>query len=86
MQMTNFIVCGALVLGFAIGLGRVLRTGRGSTWGPILLGIFGLCLIGAGLFVTDPLLGYPPRASSTIKEDDVWHSRASKPAHVCRPE
>jgi hypothetical membrane protein len=34
MQRANFIVCGALVFGFAIGLRRVLRTGRGSTWGP----------------------------------------------------
>src|SRR5260370_31878302 len=47
MQRTNFIVCGALVFGFAIGLRLLLRTGRGSTWGPILLGIVGLCLIGA---------------------------------------
>src|SRR5256714_7527582 len=37
MQITNFIVCGAFVLCFSIGLKRTLRTGRGSTWGPILL-------------------------------------------------
>src|SRR5262245_9143827 len=64
VQVTNFIVCGALVFGFAIGLRRVLRTGRGSTWGPILLGIVGLCMIGAGIFVTDPGLGYPYEAST----------------------
>ena len=50
---------------FAFGLRRVLQPGKGSTWGPILLEIFGLCLIGAGLFVTDPILGYPPGAPST---------------------
>jgi hypothetical membrane protein len=66
MQITNFIVCGALVLGFAIGLRRVLRTGRGSTWGPILLGIVGLAMIVAGIFVTDPGLGYPHEASTII--------------------
>jgi hypothetical membrane protein len=66
MQITNFIVCGALVFGFAIGLRRVLRTGRGSTWGPILLGLVGLGLIGAGIFVTDPGLGYPHEASTII--------------------
>src|SRR2546430_2248418 len=59
MQITNFLICGGLVLCFAIGLRRVLHPGKGSTWGPILLGIFGLCLVGAGLFVTDSLLGYP---------------------------
>ncbi|GHO65165.1 hypothetical protein KSC_040570 [Ktedonobacter sp. SOSP1-52] len=77
IQMANFIVCGALVLGFAIGLRRALRTGRGSTWGPILLGIFGLCLIGAGFFVTDPLLGYPPGASSTPTVHGTLHNLLS---------
>ena len=60
MQITNFIVCGLLTLGFAIGLRQVLRSGKGSVWGPILLGLFGLILIVAGIFVTDPGQGYPP--------------------------
>ena len=60
MQIANFLVCGLLTLGFAIGLRQVLRTGRGSVWGPLLLGIFSVALIVAGLFVTDPSLGYPP--------------------------
>ncbi len=59
MQIVNFLVCGVLVLGFSFGLRRVLRPGRGSVWGPILLGVFGLALVAAGLFVTDPGLGYP---------------------------
>src|SRR5215831_12366600 len=66
IQITNYIVSGVLLLGFAIGLRRVLRTGRGSTWGPILFGIFGICLIGAGIFVTDPGLGYPHEASTVV--------------------
>jgi hypothetical protein len=60
MQIANFLVCGLLSLCFAVGLRRVLRTGKGSIWGPILLGVFGLGLIVAGIFVTDPSLGYPP--------------------------
>lgn len=64
IQIANYVVTGVLLLGFAIGLGRVLRTGRGSTWGPILLGIYGLTFIVTGIFVTDPVLGYPPGASS----------------------
>jgi hypothetical membrane protein len=59
-QMTSFIVSGALVVCFAVGLKYVLRTGKGATWGPILLAAYGLGLIGAGFFTTDPLLGYPP--------------------------
>lgn len=73
MQIANFIVCGALVIGFAVGLRWVLRPGKGATWGPILLGIFGLCLIGAGVFVTDPLLGYPPGAPETLTPQGKIH-------------
>lgn len=62
MQILNFLVCGLLTLCFAIGLRQVLRPGKGSLLGPILLGVFGLGLIIAGLFVTDPSLGYPPGA------------------------
>lgn len=64
MQIANFLVCGLLSLCFAVGLRQVLRTGRSSIWGPILLGIFSLALIVAGLFVTDPNLGYPPGTHS----------------------
>jgi hypothetical membrane protein len=86
MQSTNFIVCGALVLGFAIGLRRVLRTGRGSTWGPILLGIVGLSMIGAGIFVTDPGLGYPHEASTiTLTVHGTIHSLISLFAFISLP-
>src|SRR5438034_8615432 len=37
MQIANFLVCGLLSLCFAVGLHRVLRSGRGSIWGPLLL-------------------------------------------------
>jgi hypothetical protein len=74
IQIANYILCGALVFGFAIGLRRALRTGRGSTWGPILLGIYGLTFIGAGIFVTDPVLGYPPGASSTPTVHGILHN------------
>jgi hypothetical protein len=74
IQITNYLVTGALLLGFATGLRRVLPTGRGSTWGPILLGIFGLSFIGLGIFVTDPVLGYPPGASSTPTVQGTLHN------------
>jgi hypothetical protein len=60
IQIASFLVCGALVFCFAFGLRRVFRSGRGATWGPLLLGAFGLSLIVAGIFVTDPSLGYYP--------------------------
>lgn len=60
VQIANFLVCGALVIAGAIGARRVLHPGRGGTWGPILLGVYGLGLIGAGIFPADPGRGFPP--------------------------
>lgn len=71
-QIANFLVCGLLVLAFVVGLRRVWHGSRGATWGPILLGVFGLSLIAAGIFVTGPALGYPPGAS--LPSQESWHS------------
>ena len=73
IQITNYIVTGALLLAFAIGMRLRRRTGRGSTWGPILLGIYGLTFIITGIFVTDPVLGYPPGASSALTIHGAIH-------------
>ena len=53
-QIANFIVCGSLCIAFAVGLWQIWRTGRASVWGPLLIGLFGLGLLIAGVFVTDP--------------------------------
>lgn len=58
MQIATFIITGVLTLAFAIGLWRVLRP-SGAVWGPGLVGLVGIGLMGAGVFVTDPLNGYP---------------------------
>ena len=60
MQMTNFIITGLLMVAFAFGLRRALPAPGGSTWGPLLIGAIGVGLLGAAIFVTDPLNGYPP--------------------------
>jgi hypothetical protein len=59
-QQANFVVAGLLTLGFAVGLRRALRPLGGSTWGPLLIAAHGVGLLGAGIFVTDPVSGYPP--------------------------
>jgi hypothetical membrane protein len=59
-QRVNFVVAGLLTLAFAIGLWRALRPLGGSTWGPLLVGAHAVGLVGAGIFVTDPVSGYPP--------------------------
>jgi hypothetical membrane protein len=59
VQITNFIVCGLLMLAFAVGLRRALRPGLGSVAAPVLAGLYALGLIAAGVFVTDPGDGHP---------------------------
>ena len=60
IQIANFLVTGSLILAFSVALRQILRQPSGSVWGPLLIGLVGLGLIGAGFFVTDPLNGYPP--------------------------
>lgn len=57
MQSINFVVTGLLLVAFAIGLWRTLQP---PFWRSFLIGLVGISLIGAGLFVTDPVNGYPP--------------------------
>jgi hypothetical protein len=56
VQSLTFLVCGVLTLAFAVGLWRLHE----SRWGPILVGLIGVGFLGAGLFTTDPISGYPP--------------------------
>jgi hypothetical protein len=74
-QIANFIVCGLLVFLSAFGFRQVLRAqgGVGAKWGPILVGVFGLTLVIAGVFVTDPALGYPPGAAERTGGPQTWH-------------
>ncbi len=60
VQIANFIMCGLLSLGFALALWTAWRSRRVPNWGAVLLVVFSLGLIVAGIFVTDPALGYPP--------------------------
>ena len=59
-QRANFLVAGGLTLASAVGLRRALPPPGGSTWGPLLVGAHAIGLLGAGIFVTDPVSGYPP--------------------------
>ncbi len=69
-QIASFGVCGLLVVLFSIGLRRTLRTGPGALAVPLLVAVWGVGLIGAGVFVTDPVGGYPTAASPV-----TWHGQ-----------
>jgi Protein of unknown function (DUF998) len=48
IQIANFVVAGLLSVASAIGMRRALRPGPGGTWGPLLVGVFGVGLIAGG--------------------------------------
>src|SRR5689334_22989005 len=60
VHISLLIITGLLTILGAVGMRRVLAGSRGGTWGPLLLGLYGLGLIGAGFFIADPALGFPP--------------------------
>jgi len=59
IQITNFLITGSLIIAFAIALRQLLQGSSSSVWGPLLIGLAGVGLIGAGIFLTDPFNGYP---------------------------
>ncbi|MGN9843934.1 DUF998 domain-containing protein [Nonomuraea sp. H19] len=71
-QVANFVITGLLMFLFAIGLRRGLHAvGRRSTWGPLLVGAYAMGLVGAGVFVTDPVSGYP--RGTPAQGVHTWH-------------
>lgn len=74
VQIANFVVSGLLSAACAVGLRRVLRGRRGGTWGPALVGVYGVALVGAGVFSTDPSEGFPPGTPDGLPETLSWHA------------
>lgn len=75
IQITNFVVAGLLSVSVAIGLRRALHGVRAGTWGPPLVGLFGISLIAAGIFTTDPALGFPPGSPNELPTTFSWHAQ-----------
>ena len=73
IQIANFIITGLLVIGGAIGLRRVAQADKRLKRGALLLGIYGLGVLGGGIFVTDPALGFPPGTPDTYPQTMSWH-------------
>jgi len=85
MQVVNFLVCGTLVIAFAIALRETIKGTRGSIGGPVLIGLFGTALLVAGTFVTDPALGYPVGAAVVHTVHGMIHGLAGLAAFTLLP-
>lgn len=68
IQVTNFAVSGVLTILGAIGIRRLTHPSRASTWGTLLLGLYGVGLVAASIFTADPMLGFPPGTAADAKE------------------
>jgi hypothetical protein len=71
VQIANFMLAGVLNLLYAGGLWRGLHPGPAGTWGPLLIGAYGLGLISVGVFRTDPAYGFPPGVIAPTHPS--WH-------------
>lgn len=70
-QTANFVITGLLLVAFAVGL-----RGDGAASGkalPILAGVIGVGLIGAGVFETSPVNDYPPGAPTAMTTAGTLH-------------
>lgn len=62
IQVSNFVVTGTMVIAFAVGLDRTFAGRRTCQRAARLLAAYGAGLVGAGLFVAEPMHGFPPGA------------------------
>jgi Protein of unknown function (DUF998) len=54
------VATGLLIIAGAVGIRQTLRGKPAGFWGPALVCIYVLGLVGAGVFIADPALGFPP--------------------------
>lgn len=70
-QRLNFMLTGVMYVLAASGIARCPRTVAGSRLVPALVGAAGVGLIGSGVFVTDPVGGFPPPSTHGDASDNV---------------
>ncbi|MER6000730.1 DUF998 domain-containing protein [Nonomuraea angiospora] len=72
LQTANFALTGLLACAFALGVRRAARPGvagaAASLIGPILIGAYGVAMVGGGVFAPDPALGWPAGAPAGLPE------------------
>ncbi|MER7248233.1 DUF998 domain-containing protein [Kribbella sp. NPDC000426] len=79
VQVLNFLVAGVLTIAFALGIWR-----SGYRTGAVLIGVWGVGLLGAGAFTTDPVSGFPlgTPATSDYTTSGALHDGFSLPAFL----
>lgn len=73
IHVALLVGCGLLTMAGAMGLRRAMVDGRGRTWGPILIGLYGAGLVVAGCLTADPALGFPIGTPDGPPAAYSWH-------------
>jgi len=71
IQILNLVLSGLMTIAAAVGMRRSRRAG---TWGPRLVAGYGIGLVLAGVFVADPMNGFPVGAPPGKPAGMSWHS------------
>lgn len=74
IQIANFTAMGAGMIALAVAHRRVVTTGVGRRALPVLLTIFGVGLVGAGVFVMDPEYAFPVGTPDGPAAAMSWHA------------
>ncbi len=88
IQAGNFAVAGTLFLAGAAGLARAGDPVASSRAAPALIGAAGAGLIGAAVFTTDPVSGYPPGTPDELTQPSpagIVHNLAAVPVFLGLP-
>lgn len=71
IQIVNLVLSGLMTIAAAVGM---RRSGKAGTWGPRLIAGYGIGLVLAGVFVADPMNGFPVGAPPGKPASTSWHS------------
>ena len=87
IQIATLVVTGLMTVAAALGVSRALADRQGAGWGPGLLAAYGLALVAAGIFVADPMdgfpLGTPDGPPSQVSTSGVLHMAAGGIGFLC---
>lgn len=73
IQISNFLLTGTLVVLGAIGLRQAVPSDKRWQRAALFIGLYGVGVIGGGVFSTDPALGFPPGTPDIYLETISWH-------------
>lgn len=73
IQRGNLILVGAMVMVAAWGFGRTVTGPARARTVQVLIAIYGVSLVGSGVFAPDPVAGFPAGAEATASLSGILH-------------